>query len=169
MKLPTTQYPTVLHFVHQEPARLRKMLRQFDEDTRYRSFYYQAPAQLLGKLNLPKWRGRGMQLYLLQWEVLHETYPQSAEGFIRRLTRWIRPDHIVFYVNSKYEKQAEKLSTQTGIPYLTANVNFQHRLENFIKARQSQHLFTRLKRRMILLSILFLLLIAAVIFVVLFS
>src|SRR6056297_2899987 len=96
MKQGTSQHLTVLHFVHQEPARLRKMLRQFTEESPYRMLYYQAPAQLLGKLNLPKWHGRGMQLYLLQCETLLETYPHSPESYVRRLTRWIPPDHILF-------------------------------------------------------------------------
>jgi len=165
MKLPGSQYPITLHFVAREPSRLRKMLSELDEHGRYRTFFYQDPSQLLGKMNLPRWHGRGMQLYFIQWESLHEVHPNTAAGFIRRLARWINPEHIGLYAKDKHAAKAQKLAQHMNVPYIPANVNFQHRLENFVKSRQSRFVFTRLKRRMMLLSVIFLLLMGAVIFV----
>ncbi len=165
MKHPGARYPITLHFVAQEPARLRKMLSEFDDQEGYRTIFYQDPSQLLGKMNLPKWHGRGMQLYFIQWEVLHEVHPNTAAGFVRRLTRWINPEHIGLYAKDKHTNKAQKLAEHMKIPFIPTNVNFQHRLENYVKSRQSRFAFTRLKQRMMLLSIIFLLLLGAVIFV----
>jgi len=164
----TSRVPVILHFVDRNYSVLKKDLRQFDEGKKHRMFFYEDPGQLFGMMNLPKWQGRGMQLYLMRWETLKDLHPSDPAGITKRLARWIRTEHIIWYADSKNQKDASKALEPYSSEIVVRNANFFHRLENAIKKRQSRFVFLKLRRQMVMLSLVFLFLLLIIMFVLFF-